>query len=580
MPVLAQTTATVTESQVNTTTSGNQQYPAVACDTSGNYIVVWESHEQDGDGYGIFAQRYTASGTASGTEFQVNTTTAHDQRFPKVAMAHDGRFGVVWQSYDEGDRTWDIHFQAFDDDGSLISTEQVVNQTTDGQQRTPAIAVNLAGDYHIVWESEGDIYQRGYNRDASSMTSETLVNTTTTGSQINPDVAVGQDYTAVVVWQSHEQDGDHYGIFGQRYAYFMVASSTEFQVNTTTDGAQQQPSVAVDSLGQFAVAWESSDQDGDAGGIYLQAYTAAGVAAGGEQQVNTSFVGHQSRPAVGMSSRYSILVAWNSYGQDGGYDGVYRKTFDFDGSNAPVQSLGGEEIVNATTAQFQQAPAVATAGAYHAVVVWQDGMRETTASQDGDDFGIFQAVYIVDSPLPVELLSFEAEKHNDHDALLTWVSGYEAHFSHYELEHSRDAVVFDRIASVDASGSTSSTTDYAYVHLRPGSGGHYYRLRIVDEDGCYTYSDIRYVEWEVEMAVSILPNPTYGPLTLTYELPDARELTLTVVDALGRRVMVENLDGAAGANVQELSLEGLAQGVYFVTLTGDGVQESWRVVRR
>jgi hypothetical protein len=75
---------------VNTTTGDTQDAPSIAMDASGNFVVVWKSGTQDGSGYGIYAQRYNASGVAQGGEFLVNTTTANDQISPAIAMNASG----------------------------------------------------------------------------------------------------------------------------------------------------------------------------------------------------------------------------------------------------------------------------------------------------------------------------------------------------------------------------------------------------------------------------------------------------------------------------------------------------------
>src|SRR5206468_598967 len=72
------------EFQVNTYMSSDQGAPDVATDGAGNFVVVWQS-DQDGSYTGVFGQRYDSTGTAVGTEFQVNTYTTSQQGYPKVA---------------------------------------------------------------------------------------------------------------------------------------------------------------------------------------------------------------------------------------------------------------------------------------------------------------------------------------------------------------------------------------------------------------------------------------------------------------------------------------------------------------
>lgn len=73
--------------------------PDLAVDRKGNFVVVWESSDQDGSGSGIFAQRFAADGSRIGSEFQVNSYTTGDQRAPEVAAGNAGDFIVVWNSF-------------------------------------------------------------------------------------------------------------------------------------------------------------------------------------------------------------------------------------------------------------------------------------------------------------------------------------------------------------------------------------------------------------------------------------------------------------------------------------------------
>ena len=96
------------EFQLNSHTDGRQAHPKVAMDREGNFLAVWQSQEQDGDGGGIFAKRYHHSGselppppglegTGSGNEFRVNQETRSNQYGASVAMAPDGGFMIAWR---------------------------------------------------------------------------------------------------------------------------------------------------------------------------------------------------------------------------------------------------------------------------------------------------------------------------------------------------------------------------------------------------------------------------------------------------------------------------------------------------
>src|SRR2546430_1126178 len=124
--------------------------------------------------------------------------------------------------------------------------------------------------------------------------SEFRVNSYTTGEQgYKPgSIAIaGTPATFVVVWEDPAKDGSSYGIFGQRYASSGAPQGGEFEVNTTTDIAQTEPSVAFAGGGGSAVVvWRDAFHDAS-GDIYGQRYSGSGAPLGGEFRVTTYAVG-------------------------------------------------------------------------------------------------------------------------------------------------------------------------------------------------------------------------------------------------------------------------------------------------
>ena len=87
-----------TEFLVNTYTLSDQINPAVATFNTGEFIVVWQSDEQDGSGYGIHGQRFSAEALSFGNEFLLNTYTTGDQANPSIVTFRDGGFIATWDS--------------------------------------------------------------------------------------------------------------------------------------------------------------------------------------------------------------------------------------------------------------------------------------------------------------------------------------------------------------------------------------------------------------------------------------------------------------------------------------------------
>jgi hypothetical protein len=323
------------EFQVNAFTTGSQRVGAVGCEASGAFDVVWESQNgQDGDGHGVFGRRFDAAGAPRGTEFQVNTTTTNDQLYPSVGVDAAGGFVVVWQSLQQDGDASGVFGQRFTPTGNPLGTEFQVNTYTTSFQQEASVAVDPAGNFVVVWRSQGvdgsynGVAARRYASSGLPAGTEFVVNSYTTKDQFFPAVAADRDGNVVVTWSSVDQDGSGPGIFAQRFAADGSRVGSEFQVNTHTGGEQEYSTVASDALGNFVVAWSSVGQDGSARGVFAQRFDRTGARHGTEFQVNTYTPGNQGyTPAVASDKDGDFVVVWNSYGQDGSNQGVFARRF-------------------------------------------------------------------------------------------------------------------------------------------------------------------------------------------------------------------------------------------------------------
>ncbi len=207
---------------VNTHTTSDQRYPAVAAE--GDFLVVWASAGQDGSASGIFGQRLDGTGTPVGSEFLVNTHTPADQTSPAVARDSMGGFIVVWESDGQDGSANGIFGQRYNASGTAVGIEFVVNTYTTGDQSDPAIAVDASGDFVVVWTSDAQdggangVFGQRYDATGVLAGGEFQVNTHTTADQQNPGVATDGSGDFVVTWESPGQDGSNGGIFARRYA--------------------------------------------------------------------------------------------------------------------------------------------------------------------------------------------------------------------------------------------------------------------------------------------------------------------------------------------------------------------------
>ncbi len=355
---------------------------AVASDANGNFVVVWSSKNQDGDGWGIYAQRYSAAGVALGGEYRVTTNTQDDQAHASVAMDDAGNFVIVW-AYKVAGENWGIYAQRYNAAGVAQGGEIHVNTYTNNEQLAPSVAMDSNGDFVVTWSSkdqDGDnwgVYAKRFNANGVVQSGEFRVNTSTTKEQTASSVAMDADGNFVVTWSSKDQDGDNWGIYGKQYNADGLVQGGEFRVNTFTSKEQEFSSVAMDADGNFVVTWSSRDQDGDNWGVYAQRYDTAGVPQGAEFLVNATTSNEQMHSSVTMDADGDFVISWSAKDQDGGGWGIYGRQFDATGI-----AKTGETLVNTTTAGDQEYSSVAMDAQGDFVVIW-------SGSGPGDTLGVF-----------------------------------------------------------------------------------------------------------------------------------------------------------------------------------------------
>ncbi len=390
---LLQATTWGGEFRVNTYTSGTQELtfdsvPAAASDADGNTVVVWASQNQDGSGWGIYAQRHDAAGNPQGSEFRVNTTTSGDQVDPAIAMDEAGNFVVTWTSSD-GSNTG-IFAQRYNAAGVAQGSEFRINTTTAGVQKWASVAMDADGDFVVTWTSDGQdgnrtgVYAQRYNAAGVAQGSEFRANTTTANYQENSAVAMDDAGNFVITWSSNNQDGSSWGVYAQRYNASGVAQGSEFRGNSTTSNRQWYSRAAMAPGGDFVITWESN-QSGSYD-VYAQRYDSAGTPQGSEFRVNTYTTGDQWGSGVATDAAGNFVIGWESAGQDGGGYGIYAQQYNADGTTD-----GTEVHVSSTTSGDQRHPSIAVDDAGNFLVVW-------SGNGTGDASGVFGQYYRVANP--------------------------------------------------------------------------------------------------------------------------------------------------------------------------------------
>jgi hypothetical protein len=213
------------EFQANTFRTQEQRNPWVAADDNGDFVITWHSYLQDGSARGVFAKRFSSLGEPIAAEFRVNSVTSSVQEYPSVALDADGDFLVVWQSFQDGS-SFGIFGQRYASTGERVGGEFQINAYTFQDQMRAVVAAGSDGDFMVVWQGRfsqdgngGGSFGRRVSFSTGPVGIEFQINTYTTNYQIRPFVSMRPGGDFVVVWHSKNQDGAYnYSIFGQRFA--------------------------------------------------------------------------------------------------------------------------------------------------------------------------------------------------------------------------------------------------------------------------------------------------------------------------------------------------------------------------
>jgi hypothetical protein len=178
-------------------------------------------------------------------------------------------------------------------------------------------------------------------------------------------------------------------------------------------------------------------------------------------------------------------------------------------------------------------------------------------------------------PLPVEFLYFKGQ-YQAGQGVLTWATGTETNCEKFVIERSASGIHYKDLGSVPGAGNTVDEKSYTYTDTQPASGFNYYRLRQVDFDGNYTYSNVVALDVSGQSAfgVTAYPTPSEGAHpTLSITSSEPREVTIRIYDYIGYTHFTQTL--VVGNDTQEINFDvpnfdHIPTGLYFIKASSGG----------
>ncbi|HEY2796643.1 MAG TPA: hypothetical protein VGK26_02025 [Thermoanaerobaculia bacterium] len=248
--------------------------------------------------------------------FPVNQAQVGPPPAAKALMAPSGAITVTWDRNESLTHSR-ILARRFDADGNPLEDEFFVSQSAVGDQTSPAIAGDDAGDFVVVWEStlqdgsEGGIYGRRYVGGVPT-SDEFLVNASETGGDQNsPSVSSASDGRFVVVWETDRPDPAGADVVGQLYDASGDPVGSQFDVAADAAGPQMRPAVAMDATGGFVVTWFGAPADAPSlDNVFARRFASDGTPAGDQFRVNTTADIDQTNPVIATDGTGRYLIVW------------------------------------------------------------------------------------------------------------------------------------------------------------------------------------------------------------------------------------------------------------------------------
>ena len=182
--------------------------------------------------------------------------------------------------------------------------------------------------------------------------------------------------------------------------------------------------------------------------------------------------------------------------------------------------------------------------------------------------------------LPVKLNNFSA-KLNNQTVLLNWTTAQEINTSHFEIEYSNNANEFKKVATIEASGNSNTQKNYGANHTINKESVHYYRLKMVDKDGKFSYSEIVRLKSDTKgLLLDVYPTIVTNTANINVTAIENSTASIEVYNTQGQKVQQQHIVLKPGTQSIKLDASVLSKGNYFIRLVTNQQQLSTQIIKQ
>lgn len=379
--------------------------------------------------------------------------------------------------------------------------------------------------------------------------------------------------------------GHHFSIYPQDYWVVKLDATGNLQWQKSLGGSGEDVASSVQQTtdGGYIVAGWSTSNDGDVSGNHGgEDCWIVKLANGGsiewQESLGSSFGGVDEGNSIRQTTDGGYIVAGTAGSNDGDVSGYHGGLEDYwiiklnnTGNVQWQKCLGGSDLDISFAVQQTSDGGYVTAG------YSQSNDGDASGNHGWADFWIVKLG--PDITLPLQLISFTGFLENN-VTKLNWQTSGEINTADFIVERSDNATNFSSIGKVNAQNTSAITNSYKYTDDAPLQGINYYRLKMEDKDGKFTYSKVLQINYNKHYNITVFPNPFSNSTTISFTLSQSQKVSIRIYDVSGKLIKtIANEQMEAGSHQLVWNASGengtaVAKGMYYLKFNAGNYAET------